>query len=113
MTDSSPQRVILDWQPPDLGRDRRLHRRRLAVGGIVVAVIGIALGGMAVATDTLGAGQRWESVVARVDRFFAGPVPDRPTVATVLVTEPPESDPPSPQPSASASGCHVVPSTDS
>jgi len=101
MTDSSPHRVILDWQPPDLGRDRRLHRRRLAVGGIVVAVIGIALGGMAVATDTLGAGQRWESVVARVDRFLAGPVPDRPTVGTVLVTEPPESDPPSPRASAS------------
>ena len=57
---------------------------------------------MAVATDTLGAGQRWESVIARVDRFLAGPVPDRPTVATVLVTEPPISESPATLPPASA-----------
>lgn len=31
--------------------------------------------------------------MARVDRLFAGPVPDRPTVATVRVTEPPASTP--------------------
>ena len=112
VTDSTPHRVILDWQPPDLGRDRRLHRRRLAVGGIVVAVIGIALGGMAVATDTLGAGQRWESVVARVDRFLAGPVPDRPTVATVLVTEPPASEPPASAPPASEPPASAPPASD-
>ncbi len=101
MTDPRPHRVIADWQPPDLGRGRRLRRRRLAVGAVLVAVLGISLGGMAVATDTLGAGQRWESVVARFDRFLAGPVPDRPTVATVLVTEPPASESPASAPPAS------------
>ncbi|MEO6207764.1 MAG: papain-like cysteine protease family protein [Candidatus Limnocylindrales bacterium] len=102
MTDPRPHRVIADWQPPDLGRDRRLRRRRLAIGALLVVTLGPALVGLAVATDTLGAGQRWESVVARVDRFLAGPVPNRPTVGTVLVTEPPGSEAPSPRLTVSA-----------
>lgn len=60
-------------------------------GVLVLALVGATLGSLAIATDTLGAGQRWESVLARVDRFLAGPVPDRPTVGTVRVTEPPAS----------------------
>lgn len=70
---------------------------------LAVAVACGALGVAAVATDALGAGQRWESVVARVDRFIAGPVPDRPAPSTLLVTEPPAT--PSPMPT-------VVPSPD-
>jgi hypothetical protein len=91
-------------------RPRRDHRRlRLAVGlAVVVAVLGATLGTLAVATDTLGAGQRWESVMARVDRFFRGPVPDRPSVATVRVTEPPASAEPTLV--ASPSNATLVPS---
>ena len=71
--------------------------RRLIVGVIVLAILAGATTSVAIATDAFGAGQRWESLVARVDRFLAGPVPDRPTVATVRVTEPPET-PASPSP---------------
>ena len=38
----------------------------------------------AIATDTFGAGERWISLVGRVERFLAGPVPDRATLQTVL-----------------------------
>jgi hypothetical protein len=41
----------------------------------------------------------WLRVVNRVERFMAGPVPDRATLQTVKVTEPPaETDPPTPEP---------------
>jgi hypothetical protein len=68
-------------------RARRPLRRYVAIV-LVLAVIGGSLGVLAIATDTLGAGQRWDSLVARVDRFLAGPVPDRQTVDTVEVTDP-------------------------
>lgn len=74
----------------------------MAVFG-VLAVVGGLLGTLAIATDTLGAGGRWESVVARVDRFLAGPVPTREAPITVRVTEPPTrtaAPPPTPAPSA-------------
>ena len=70
---------------------------------LAVAVICGALGVVAIATDTFGAGQRWESVMARVDRFIAGPVPDRPAPSTRLVTEPPTTVPPTPAPTVDAS----------
>jgi hypothetical protein len=74
------------------------HRlRRFVVGVVVLAIVGGTLGTFLVATDTLGAGERWQSVLNRVDRFLAGPVPDRATEATVLVTEPPETPSPTPQ----------------
>jgi hypothetical protein len=65
---------------------------------VVVAIVGAALGTVAIATDALGAGQRWESLLARVDRFIAGPVPDRAAPVTVRVTEPPEIVAPSATP---------------
>ena len=91
---------------------RRAHRRlrRLAVGAIGLAIIGGTLTSVAIATDTLGAGQRWESLVARVDQFLAGPVPDRPTVGTVRVTPPPSATPtPSATAVAGASGAVASP----
>lgn len=81
-------------------RARRLRRFVAVVG--VLAVVGGLLGTLAIATDTLGAGGRWESVVARVDRFLAGPVPTREAPVTVRVTEPPTptpTPPPTPAPS--------------
>jgi hypothetical protein len=83
---------------PVTSRSTRPRRRlrRFVAAGLVLALIGATLGSLAIATDTLGAGQRWESVLARVDRFLAGPVPDRPTLGTVRVTEPPVMPTPTP-----------------
>jgi hypothetical protein len=79
-------------------RPRRRHRlRRLVAGVLVLALVGGTLGTFLVATDTFGAGERWESVLNRVNRFLAGPVPDRETLGTVRVTEPPETLPPTPR----------------
>jgi Papain-like cysteine protease AvrRpt2 len=75
---------------------RHARRRRLGhfvAGTLVVAVVGASLTTLAIATDAFGAGEKWLGVMNRVERFLAGPVPDRPTKATVLVTEPPESTP--------------------
>lgn len=91
MNEPLAHRVLDDWQPPDLGQGRR---RRVVVGVVLVVLLGLSLGVAAIATDTLGVGQRWESVLARVDRFLAGPVPDRPTPGTVRVTDPPATEPP-------------------
>ena len=61
----------------------------------VALVLALAcVAGLAVSTDTLGAGRLFDRAVAKVDRFLAGPVPDRSAPATVLVTTPGRSDPP-------------------
>jgi hypothetical protein len=54
----------------------------------VICLLGMALGAGAVGVNALGAGDRFDRLVARVDRFIAGPPPDRPTVATVDMTDP-------------------------
>ena len=88
---------------------RSTHRapsrlRRFLVGAVGICVVGGVLTGAAVATDTFGAGHMWLRVINRVERFMAGPVPDRPTVATVKVTEPPEeTQSPTPVPTATPS----------
>jgi hypothetical protein len=74
-------------------RQPRRRLRRFVAGTLVVAVVGASFATLAIATDTFGAGEKWLGVMNRVERFLAGPVPDRPTKATVLVTEPPESTP--------------------
>jgi hypothetical protein len=92
-------------------RPRRL--RRFVVGIVLLALVGGTLGTFLVATDTFGAGERWQSVLSRVDRFLAGPVPDRPTLGTVLVTEPPETPSPTPvltpEPATPAPGATPTP----
>jgi len=69
----------------------------------VLALLAGAAGTWAIATNTFGAGERFESLVARVDRFIAGPVPDRPAPSTILVTEPPATQTPAPMPEPSTS----------
>ena len=66
---------------------RRL--RRFVVGAVLVAFVGASLTTLAIATDTFGAGERWISLVARLERLMAGPVPDRATLETVLVDRAP------------------------
>ncbi len=79
-------------------RSTRRHRRlrRFVVSAILVVLVGGALATVAVATDTLGAGDKWIALLGRIERFIAGPVPDRPTLGTVRVTEPPETPSPTP-----------------
>ncbi len=80
-------------------RGRRRPSSRLTVLAVIVVV---TLGGMAVATDALGAGRLFDRAVAKIDRMIAGPVPDRATVETVLVTPRPATAAPSPTWTAAA-----------
>jgi hypothetical protein len=70
----------------------------------VLAVV--AVGSIAIWSDLLGAGERWQGLVDRVDRLLAGPVPDRSSVPTIVVTPRPSLAPtqaaPSPEPAATA-----------
>ena len=58
--------------------------------GLVVVVAGVAM----ISTDVLGTGRLFDRAVAKVDRFLAGPVPDRSAPVTVLVQDPDASDDP-------------------
>ena len=73
----------------------RPHRRRsrLLRRLAVVALVLVVGSSGAVAMDAFGAGEAWQKVLDRVDRFVAGPVPDRPSVVTVVVTPPPTAGP--------------------
>jgi hypothetical protein len=69
--------------------NRPFRRRRRGPSLRIVALAGVlvvTLGGLAVTTDALGAGRLFDRAVAKIDRILAGPVPDRATVETVLVT---------------------------
>jgi len=72
----------------------RFGWRRIVAGAVVLAVVGVLVVGLAVSTDTLGAGRLFDRAVAKIDRILAGPVPDRSAPATVLVTTPDQSDAP-------------------
>src|SRR5512140_3428811 len=68
-------------------RPSRHRRRRPSLRlSALVSVLVVTLGGLAVATDALGAGRLFDRAVAKIDRMIAGPVPDRATVDTVPVT---------------------------
>ena len=84
------------------------RRRRRILSVVVLATIAVViLGSLTVATDTFGMGDRFERLVAKVDRFISGPPPDRPGVVTVRVTprptDPPPTPTPTPEPSPSGS----------
>ena len=90
---------------------RRLGWRwRVAALGLAVLV---ALGGAAIWQNVLGAGDRWERLVARVE-VFIDPPPDRATLPTVVITPRPSptDPPPSPasRPSASRNPATATPS---
>jgi hypothetical protein len=69
----------------------------------MVVLLGLAVGSGAVAVNAFGVGDRFDHLLARVDRYLAGPPPDRPAPSTVLVTDPEdeeeESEAPEPTPS--------------
>jgi hypothetical protein len=88
---------------------RRRSRRSRVLRGLLLAVLVGAVGAtVAVSTDAFGAGDLFDRAVARIDRLIAGPVPDRPTDGTVLVTprraspSPVATPSPTPRPSGSA-----------
>jgi hypothetical protein len=93
---------------------RRSRRRPIFRVLALAIVIGAAGGSLAVATDAFGAGDLFERAVARIDRFIAGPVPDRPTDGTVLVTPRPETAAPTASPSATPTdrGAASAPATE-
>lgn len=69
----------------------RRPRRRPSVRRVVLLAIvaGAVVATFAISTDAFGAGHLFERAVTKIDRFIAGPVPDRPTDGTILVTPPP------------------------
>ena len=82
-----------------LGSHRRLRRAIILI--VVLGLVTAAFGTLAIATNAAGIGDKWISALNRVERFLAGPVPDRPIAETVLVTEPPATPTPSPEPTPS------------
>jgi hypothetical protein len=93
------QRRRVDPRYPRLRSERGRSRKKTALIAILVlGLIGGVLGGAAIATDTLGAGVLYQRFVAKVDRFLAGPPPDRPIEAEALITPAPPSPSPSPAP---------------
>jgi hypothetical protein len=77
---------------------RRPSARQALLVILVVAVLGAALSAGAVATNAFGIGDKFDRLVAKVERLIIGPPPaDRPTVPTVTVTPAP-SLPPTPPP---------------
>jgi hypothetical protein len=66
---------------------------------LVVIVLGGALGAGMVSANAFGLGDKFDRLVAKVERLIVGPPPpDRATVPTVTVTEPPASPSPTPAP---------------
>ncbi len=68
---------------------RRRRTRHLLIALAALGLAGTLVAVAAVSTNTLGAGRLFDRAVAKVDRFLAGPVPDRAAPDTVLVTDPP------------------------
>jgi len=69
--------------------DRRRRRPSLRRLALLVVVGGALVGTFAVSTDALGAGHLFERAMDKLDRLVAGPVPDRSTDGTILVTAAP------------------------
>jgi hypothetical protein len=82
-----------------IGR-RRPSVRQAVVVVLVLAVLGSAFGAGLVSANAFGLGDKFERLVARVERLITGPPPaDRATVPTVTITAPPATPPPTPAPS--------------
>lgn len=83
---------------PRLRVERRRSRlKRAVIAILVVGLVGGVLGSTAVATNTAGAGGLYERLLAKIDRFLAGPPPaDRSTEPTVVFSAAPDDESPSP-----------------
>ena len=63
----------------------RSQRRRIAVVTVALGLVVVVAGMAMVSTDVLGTGRLFDRAVAKVDRFMAGPVPDRSAPVLFLV----------------------------
>ena len=90
-----------------------LHRpslRRAIVIALVLVVLGGALGAGLVNANAFGLGDKFDRLVAKVERLIIGPPPaDRATVPTVTITLPPATSAPTPAPTL-APGASATPS---
>jgi hypothetical protein len=86
-----PDRVKQSYPTLRYERRRRSRWRSLLILALMTLLAGSVLSSAAIATNALGAGRLFERFVAKVDRILAGPPPDRPTLETVEVTDPPEA----------------------
>ncbi len=77
-------------------------RRRPWRAVVAVGALGTMLLAGAVWTNAFGAGDRFESLERRVERFIAGPVPQRSTLPTVVYTPPPATPVPTIPPATPA-----------
>jgi hypothetical protein len=75
----------------------RRHTQLLS-GAAIVCLLALATGAAAVGVDAFGAGEKFDHLLARIDRFLAGPPPDRATVDTIIVEEDEPSEEPTPEP---------------
>jgi hypothetical protein len=87
----APTSALAENEPMTEPSSRRGPSRRILATGIFAALA--LVGFLAVSTNALGAADRLDRVLARIE-LFLDPPPDRPTQATVVVT---------PRPSAGAS----------
>jgi Peptidase_C39 like family len=86
---------------------RPRRRTQLLSGAAIVCLLGLSLGATAVGVNAFGAGDKFDHLLTRIDRFLAGPPPDRPTVGTIIVEddeEPSEEPTPSPTPTPEPTG---------
>ena len=87
---------------------RRTRRSRVLRRIVVAAIVaGVVLSG-AIWSDAAGTGQAWQKVLDRVDRFVAGPVPNR-SIDPIVVVTPRPTLPPTLPPTPVPSG--VTPAT--
>ncbi len=94
----SHERVRVHADSPRLRRRRTGRRSRWLRIVVFAALLAAVLGVGAIATDAFGAGHLYDRLIAKVERFIAGPPPDRPTLATVTVTPRPATPSPGPTP---------------
>ncbi len=71
----------------------RRPRRRAAALVSTAVVVAVIAGTTAIWADVAGAGEQWQKLLDRVDRVLAGPVPERSSAPTVVVTAPPSLAP--------------------
>jgi hypothetical protein len=98
-----PLRTLPPDTAPTFGRPQRSRARRILVGGLALVLAGGALGSAAIATNAFEAGDRWQSLLNRVD-LFLNPPPDRPIGEEPVITpEPQPTDTPTPAPTPTRS----------